>query len=469
MNDDFLHRIRVQPSPEFLARLKARLDRQGPVPHPRARLLRSLVAGLLVGASALALASLALRGELGGFHWDGWGRTQVSGEGVPPQGGAAANSPAARDVPAAWSAHNPWAAAPQPSSRAAGRQGVASVGPVVAIPQSAPVAPNATAAEYGGGAALLAPAPSERLNIVVAAHADFVARNAIAGFVKQGYNQPALLVAPEGSALADFCRGNSLDFIVPARRMTPAEIDGCARLGAALVEVKIGSEVVVFGRSRLYGTLSLTPRDVFLALARTIPDVANPGETVPNRNATWNDVNPALPLDRIQVLGPALGSPQGQAFLALIMEAGCDTFASLATLQGAAREQACRTLREDGVYVDAGPPIGAQFIQRLEMVPTAVGVLSAPLASGNADALLQLPIDGVAASAQSVADGSYTAARTMYLYVNRDHARRLSSMRSFLLDYLAAAWGPGGPTLLLRSGEPTEIRTRALIELGFQP
>src|SRR6187402_3426561 len=61
MNDDFLHRIRVEPPPKFLARLKSRLDLQPP-PTTRARarpFLRALAIALFAGA-VFAVTFLAL-------------------------------------------------------------------------------------------------------------------------------------------------------------------------------------------------------------------------------------------------------------------------------------------------------------------------------------------------------------------------------------------------------------------------
>ena len=63
MNDDFLHRIRAQPSADFLARLKTRLDRQvPPPPKPRRTALRALAWGLLFGGSAFAITLLTITG-----------------------------------------------------------------------------------------------------------------------------------------------------------------------------------------------------------------------------------------------------------------------------------------------------------------------------------------------------------------------------------------------------------------------
>src|ERR1700761_8026974 len=71
MNDDFLHRIRVEPPPGYLARLKKSLDRQPPLPrehlHPRflprrRSVFRALAFGLLFGTSAFAITLLTVDG-----------------------------------------------------------------------------------------------------------------------------------------------------------------------------------------------------------------------------------------------------------------------------------------------------------------------------------------------------------------------------------------------------------------------
>src|SRR5437868_14769717 len=64
MNDDFLHRIRVEPPPRFMASLKARLDTQltPATPAPRRSMLRVLVLGLLFGGSVFAISLLTVTG-----------------------------------------------------------------------------------------------------------------------------------------------------------------------------------------------------------------------------------------------------------------------------------------------------------------------------------------------------------------------------------------------------------------------
>ena len=63
MNDDFLHRMRKAPPPEFLDGLKARIERQSPLARtkaPRFPFARGLIVGLLLGSAAFAVTSLAV-------------------------------------------------------------------------------------------------------------------------------------------------------------------------------------------------------------------------------------------------------------------------------------------------------------------------------------------------------------------------------------------------------------------------
>jgi len=127
MNEDFLHRLRARPSPEFLARLKSRLDRQ-PL-RPRAALVRTVLAAVLAGTSAWALASFALRGEFAGLHWPGWVHREAGS--ARTDGSSTAVAP--RQTPQNGWVRNPWAPAgvQAPTVRSQKRGGSSGVAPIV--------------------------------------------------------------------------------------------------------------------------------------------------------------------------------------------------------------------------------------------------------------------------------------------------------------------------------------------------
>jgi hypothetical protein len=90
------------------------------------------------------------------------------------------------------------------------------------------------------------------------------------------------------------------------------------------------------------------PDELCLAGRRSPPRVYNyfrfrlahadvEGSTMPNPHTSWNEVNPALPPDRIQVMGPDPTSERGAIFVSLLMAAGCNTFVRRHAGSGRAR------------------------------------------------------------------------------------------------------------------------------------
>ena len=72
--------------------------------------------------------------------------------------------------------------------------------------------------------------------------------------------------------------------------------------------------------------MEVSRRDIFLALAREVPNPAGGGELIENPYRTWKDVNEALPDHDIVVLGPPPTSGTRDAFAELALEGGCKTF-----------------------------------------------------------------------------------------------------------------------------------------------
>ena len=313
------------------------------------------------------------------------------------------------------------------------------------------------------------PGGYEHLHIAVTLHAEAYPNKVVKSFVGAGYNAPQVSAEPVDRLLGHLCADNSIDFASVTRRMTPAEAAPCNRWGSGMVEVKYSYQAIILVRSKLYGALPLSPRDIYLALAKTVPDPANPAATVRNPYTTWSQVNPALPPDRIQVMGPKPTSEQGEVFVALLMEAGCNTFASIAALPSAtAHEQVCDNVRDDGVY-EVLPETPVRFEQQLQMLPAVLAVV--PYAAVQLGALAVSPIGGVELSQRSIQDGSYPGSRTMYLYVNANQARRLTTMHEFLLYFLKPLDNDfrTGIDMSLRRPERLQILANTFNALGHSP
>ena len=122
------------------------------------------------------------------------------------------------------------------------------------------------------------------------------------------YKTPKIESTGSGGGLKLFCAGVGVehpDIANASRRIKESEVETCAANGVAdIVEVKIGYDGIVLANSKTAKPLSLTRKDIFLALAKEVPDPTGAKNRVPNRYQTWKDVNPALPAIKIEVLGP---------------------------------------------------------------------------------------------------------------------------------------------------------------------
>ena len=121
------------------------------------------------------------------------------------------------------------------------------------------------------------------------------------------FPEPAFTMMTSDVVFPSLCAvGNSIDTVVVDRRMLPEELDACRRSNKHIAEVKFGYEAIVLARSNLYDAPKLSTRSIFLALAREIPNPSHPEELIKNPNVTWDQVDSALPSERIDVTGPPL-------------------------------------------------------------------------------------------------------------------------------------------------------------------
>jgi phosphate transport system substrate-binding protein len=227
------------------------------------------------------------------------------------------------------------------------------------------------------------------------------------------------------------------EVIEVSRRITAEESRYCTRIGLPdIVEVKIAYQAIALARAKVSGPLRLSTRDLFLSLAHQVPDPTQAERLVINPNATWNQVDPALPHDPILVFGPAPGWGTGGLTRELLLEPGCNTYSWIAALRDsdpAGYDNICKGLRADNVYradMFAGAP-GASFgsyPERLVGAPTAIGIFSLEQLDQLKDKLLAIPINGTEPTAANVANGTYPLSRALYIYAIK---RRVQGTRTF--------------------------------------
>lgn len=248
-----------------------------------------------------------------------------------------------------------------------------------------------------------------------------------------GNSAPKVESTGSGGGMKLFCDGvgdNTPDITNSSRRMKASEQKKCDANGVTdVIEVKIGYDGIVMAQSLAGTEMGLTRRDVFLALARQVPD-AN-GNLVNNTNKTWQDVNAALPAIDIRVYGPPPTSGTRDAFAELVLEEGCDSFAALKKLEKKTHKAVCHSIREDGVYVESGENDNL-IIQKLTASPTALGVFGFSFLEENRDKVRGLKVEGVTPEFEAIADGSYPVSRPLYFYAKKAHYGKTKALAEFV-------------------------------------
>ncbi len=151
------------------------------------------------------------------------------------------------------------------------------------------------------------------------------------------FKTPKIESTGSGGGLKLFCAGVGVehpDITNASRRIKQSEYEHCVANGVKeIVEVKIGYDGIVMANSKKTAPLKLTRKDIFLALAKDVPDPNGGEKLIPNPYKTWKDVNPALPAKTIEVLGPPPTSGTRDAFVELAMEGGAKKFAWIKALK----------------------------------------------------------------------------------------------------------------------------------------
>ena len=212
-----------------------------------------------------------------------------------------------------------------------------------------------------------------------------------------------------------------------------------------MTEIKIGYDGIVMANSKAAGQMKITKQQIFLALAKTIPD--GKGGLKDNDNMMWSDVDPSLPKKTIEVLGPPPTSGTRDAFAELALEGGCKTFDFIKAMKKSDKNKykaVCHGIREDGKYVEAGEN-DVLIIRKLEANSNAFGVFGYSFLEQNADKVQGSVIEGVSPTFETIADSSYPVSRPLFFYVKGAHVGTVPGIKEYVAEFTSEkAFGEGG-------------------------
>lgn len=275
---------------------------------------------------------------------------------------------------------------------------------------------------------------------------------------KTGNPAPKVESTGTGGGMKLFCAGSGVnhpDMSGASRRIKEGELTDCKKNGVSPVEVKIGYDGIAIANAKSGETFNLSRKDLFLALAKEVPEqtggnmdgVMGTLKLVPNPYKTWKEVNAELPDAAIEVIGPPPTSGTRDAFVELVMHAGCKEFPAIKKLEKEDEKQfkaICGSMREDGKFVEAGENDNL-IVQKLQANPKALGIFGYSFLDQNTDKVKGSSIEGVEISFDNIAAGKYPVSRPLFVYVKKEHIGTVKGIEEFVAEMTSdAAWGETG-------------------------
>ena len=264
-----------------------------------------------------------------------------------------------------------------------------------------------------------------------------------------GVKTPVVESTGTGGGMKLFCDGVGVQFpdaTNASRRMKAGEFELCQKNNVKdIIELMIGYDGLTLAFSKKNPPMSLTRAQVFLALAKNVP--GPDGKLIPNPYKTWNQIDPSLPNKPIEILGPPPTSGTRDSFHELVLEPGAEQIPAMKALKAADRkafDAAWKSIREDGVYVEAGENDNV-IVQKLEANPGAVGIFGYSFLEENVSKVQGVKLDGVEPNEETISTLKYPAAREMFVYVKKAHIGVVPGLDKFAQEFVSnRAAGDGG-------------------------
>ena len=234
------------------------------------------------------------------------------------------------------------------------------------------------------------------------------------------FNTPVVESTGSGGGMKLFCAGVGTehpDITNASRRMKETEFKLCNDNGVTdVTEAIVGFDGIVVANAKGGPSFAITREQLVIALAEQGP-----------KPTMWNEVDPALPIIKIEVLGPPPSSGTRDAFEELVMHEACE---------GAGIECEGITIREDGAFIEAGENDNL-IVSKLEANPNALGVFGFSFLDQNSDKLQGSSVDGIEPTFDNIAEGDYPVSRSLYFYIKNAHAGVIPGLQDYANEFLS--------------------------------
>jgi phosphate transport system substrate-binding protein len=254
-----------------------------------------------------------------------------------------------------------------------------------------------------------------------------------------GMKTPVVESTGTGGGVKLFCSGvgdDTPDFVNASRRMKRAEFEICKANGVdEVIEFKVGFDGLTIASAMGAPELNITRKQMFLALAKMVPD--KDGNMIENPYKMWSDVDPSLPAEKIEILGPPPTSGTRDSFAELYLKKGAQEFEKIAAIEGtdlAGFDSIWKTIRTDGAYVEAGENDNL-IIQKIAANPKAYGIFGYSFLEENKAKIKAASIEGDQPTYESIANGNYKGSRLLYFYMKKAHLGTVPGMLEYVTEF----------------------------------
>lgn len=259
---------------------------------------------------------------------------------------------------------------------------------------------------------------------------------------------PKLESTGSGGGLKLFCEGVGTqhpDITNASRRMKKSEFDNCQANGVQeITEVRIGADGIVIANSNNAEKLDLSLEQVFLALAKDVPNPDGGDELVANPYQQWSEIDSSLPDMDISVMGPPPTSGTRDAFVEIAMEGGCKQYDFIKKMEKSQMKSVCHSMREDGPFVEAGENDNL-IVQRLAQDPDTLGIFGYSFLMENEGQIQASTINGVEPTPESIAAEEYPVARSLFFYIKKAHVGVVPGIQEYVAEFTSeGTWGDNG-------------------------
>lgn len=256
---------------------------------------------------------------------------------------------------------------------------------------------------------------------------------------KTDFRTPIVESTGTGGGFKLFCGGvgeQFPDIANASRKIKDSETQLCKSNGVnKIIEVPIGFDGITFANSIDGNKYDLTKKEIFLALAKKVPQN---GALVDNPYKMWNEIDPKLPAKKIEVYGPPPTSGTRDAFAEIIMDGVCvdlPEFKKEYTKEDVLKKQ-CQQLREDGAYIESGENDNL-IVQKLKNNKDALGIFGYSYLDQNGATIQGSHIEGVVPTFENIASGKYPVSRSLYIYAKGENIGEVNGLKEFLKEFVS--------------------------------